>query len=103
MKQAPEFIQELEKFRFGEMTFRRNDTHERMTEHCRKHKVFYEYTHHIDRDESVFRRAANMTVLSKRLKPQGGSEQEKAEQARAEETAKRIREEAQRLDQEAAE
>ena len=85
------------------MTFRRNDTHERMAEHCKKHKVFYEYTHHIDRDESVFRRAANMTALGKRFKPQGGSEQEKAEQDKAEETAKRIREESQRLEQEAAE
>ena len=85
VKQAPEFIEELGKFHFGEMTFRRNDTHERMAEHCKKHKVFYEYTHHFDSDESVFRRAPNMTVLGKRFKPKGGkgSEQEKAEQDKA--------------------
>ena len=109
VKQAPEFIEELEKFHFGEMTFRRNDTHERMAEHCRKHKVFYEYTHHFDNDESVFRRAPNMTALNKRFKPKHsakggkGSEQEKAEQAKEEETARRIREEAQRLEEEATE
>ena len=104
VKQAPEFIEELAKFHFGEMIFRRNDTHGRMAEHCKKHKVFYEYTHHFDNDESVFSRAPNMTALSKRFKPKGGkgSEQEKAEQAKAKETAKRIREEAQRLEQEAA-
>ena len=62
-----------------------------MAEHCRKHKVFYEYTHHVDKDESVFRRAPNMTALGKRFKTKGGSEQEKAELAKAEETAKRIR------------
>ena len=100
VKQATEFTEELGKFHFGEMTFKRNDTHERMAEHCRKHKVFYEYTHHFDNDESVFRRAPNMTALNKRFKPKHstkggkGSEQEKAEQAQAEEIAKRIREEA---------
>ena len=109
MKQAAEFIEELGKFHFGEMTFRRNDTHGRMVEHCKKHKVFYEYTHHFDRDESVFRSAPNTTALSRRFKSKNptkggkGSEQDKAEQARAEEEAKRIREEAQRLEDEAAE
>ena len=61
VKQAPEFIEELGKFRFGEMTFRRNDSHGNVAEHCRKHKVTYEYSHHFDSDESVYRIAPNMT------------------------------------------
>ena len=50
-----------------------------------------------------------MTALSRRFKPKHptkggkGSEQDKAEQAKAEEVTKRIREEAQRLENEAAE
>src|SRR5882762_6224070 len=80
-----------------------------MDEHYKKHKVFYEYTHHFDRDESVFRSAPNMTALSRRFKRKHptkggkGSEQDKAKQAKAEEVTKRIREEAQRLENEAAE
>ena len=77
VKQAPEFIKELGKFHFGEMPFRRNDTHGRMAEHCKKHKVFYEYTHHFDRDESVFRSAPNMTALSRRFKPKHPTRVEK--------------------------
>ena len=50
-----------------------------------------------------------MTLLSRRFKPKNltkggkGSEQDKAEQAKAKEAVKRIREEAQRLEDEAAE
>ena len=54
VKQADEFVQELEKFHFGEMTYRRNDTHGKVAEHCKEHKVHFEYTHHFDREESVF-------------------------------------------------
>jgi len=69
VKQAAEFIEELGKFHFGEMPFRRNDTLGKVAEHCKKHKVFFEYTHHYDKDEFVFRRAPNMTALSRRFKP----------------------------------
>ena len=91
------------------MPFRRNDTHGKVAEHYKKHKVFFEYTHHYDKDGSIFRNAPNMTALSRRFKPKNptkggkGAEQAKAEQARAEEGAKRIREEAQRLENEATE
>ena len=109
VKQAAKFIEELGKFHFGEMTFRRNDTHSKVAEHCRKHKLYFEYSHHYDKDESVYRNAPNMAALRKRFKPKNptkggkGSEQDKAEQAKAEEAAKRIREEARRLEDEAAE
>ena len=97
------------KFHFGEMTFRRNDTHGRMAEHCKEHKVHFEYTHHFDKEESVFRSAPNLTALRRRFKPKNptkggkGAEQARAEQTRAEEEAKRRQEEAQKLEQEAAE
>ena len=69
VKQAAEFIEELGKFHFGEMPFRRNETHGKVAEHCKKHKVFFEYTHHYDKEESIFRNAPNMTALSRRFKP----------------------------------
>ena len=109
VKQAAEFIEELGKFHFGEMPFRRNDTHGRMAEHCKEHKVHFEYTHHFDKEESVFRSAPNLTALRRRFKPKNptkggkGAEQARAEQARAEEEAKRRQEEAQKLEQEATE
>ena len=109
VKQAAEFIKELGKFHFGEMPFWCNDTQGKVVDHCKNHKVFYEYTHHYDKDESIFRRAPNMTALSRRFKPKNptkggkGGEQAKAEQARTEEEAKKRQEEAQKLEQEAAE
>ena len=103
VKQAAEFIEELEKFHFGEMPFRRNDTHGKVDEHCKEHRVHFEYTHHFDREESIFRNAPNMTALKRRFKKKittiGGKGDE---QAKAEEEAKRRNEEAQRLEKEAA-
>ena len=104
VKQAPEFIEELGKFHFGDMTFRRNDTHGKVAEHCKKHKVTFEYSHHFDSDETVYRMDPNMTELRKRFKPKQSTKGEKeAEQAKAKEAAIRIREEAQRLEDEATE
>ena len=100
MKQAAEFVEELEKFHFGEMPYHRNDTRGKVIENCKEHKVHFEYTHHFDKEESVFRSARNLTALRRRFKPKittkggKGAEQAKAEQARAEEEAKRRQEEA---------
>ena len=86
VKQAAEFIEELEKFHFGEMPFQRNDTHEKVAEHCKEHKVHLEYTHHFDREESVFRNTTNMIALKRRFKKKittkggKGDDQEKAEE-----------------------
>ena len=86
VKQAAEFIGELEKFHFGEMPFRRNDTHEKVPEHCKENKVHFEYTQHFDKEESVFRSAPNMTMLMRRFKKKittkgwKGDDQEKAEE-----------------------
>ena len=104
VKQDVEFIEELQKFHFGEMPFRRNDTHEKVFEHCKEHKVHFENTHHFDREESVFRNAPNMTMLMRRFKKKITTKGGKGdEQEKAEEGAKRRNGEAQRLEKEAAE
>ena len=54
VKQAGEFVEELERFHFGEMPYHRNDSHGKVAEHCKENKVHFEYTHHFDREESVF-------------------------------------------------
>ena len=46
VKKADEFVEELEKFHFGEMPFHRNDSHSKVDEHCKENNVHFEYTHH---------------------------------------------------------
>ena len=86
------------------MPYHRNDSHGKVADHCKENKVHFEYTHHFDREESVFRNAPNMTALKRRfmkkITTKGGKGDE---QAKAEEEAKRRNEEAQRLAREAAE
>ena len=65
VKKADEFVEELERFHFGEMPFHRNDSRCKVAEHCKENNVHFEYTHHWDREESVFRSAANITSLRK--------------------------------------
>ena len=104
VKQAAEFIEELDKFHFGEMPYRRNDTRGKVIEHCKEHKVHFEYTHHFDKDESVFRNAPNMTKLMRRFKKKITTKGGKGDdQEKAEEEAKKRNEEAQRLEKEAVE
>ena len=77
------------------MPYRRNDTQGKVIEHFKEHKVHFEYTHHFDKDESVFRNAPNMTMLmrifKKKITTKGGKADE---QAKVEEEAKRRKEEA---------
>ena len=99
VKQADEFIEELENFHFGRMPFHGNDSKSNVAEHCKENKV-HEYTHHFDKEESVFRNAPNMTALRRRFKKKITTKGGKGdEQAKAEEEAKRRNEEAQRLAQ----
>ena len=103
MKKADEFVEELGKFHFGEINFHRNDSQNKVVEHCKEANVHFEYTHHWDREESVFRNAQNMIALRRSFKnkitTKGGNGDE---QAKAEEEAKRRNEEAQRLAREVA-
>ena len=90
VKKADEFVEELERFDFGQMPFHRNDTQGKVAEHCKEHNVHFEYTHHFDREESVFRSTLNMTALRRRFKKKITTKGGKGdEQAKAEEEAKR--------------
>ena len=46
VKKANEFMEELEKFHFGEMPFHRNDSRNKVAEHCKEANVHFEYTSH---------------------------------------------------------
>ena len=103
VKKVDEFVEELERFHFGEMPFHRNHSHNKVAEHYKEANVHFEYTHHWDREEFVFRSALNITALRKRFKKKistkGGKGQD--EQAKADEEARKRNEEAQMLGQEA--
>ena len=102
VKKADEFVEELERFHFGKMPYHRNDSQGKVAKHCKENNVHFEYTHHYDSEESVFRNAPNMTALRRRFRKKMTTKGGKGdEQTKAEEEAKRRKEEAQRLAQEA--
>ena len=86
------------------MPFHRNDSHGKVAEHCKENNVHFEYTHHSDREKSVFHSALNLIALRRRFKnniiTKGGKGAD--EQAKADEEARKRIEDAQRLAQEAA-
>ena len=57
LKKVDKFVEEMEKFHFGEMRFHRNDSQNKVAEHCKEANVHFEYTSHWDREESIFRSA----------------------------------------------
>ena len=68
VKKANEFVEELDRFHFGEMPFHRNDSQGKVVEHCKEKNVHFEYTNHWDREKSIFHNALNMTALRRRFK-----------------------------------
>ena len=68
VKQTAEFVQELEHFRFAEMNFHRNDSQNKLADHCKEASIHFQYTNFWDKDEETFRSAKNMTALKKRFK-----------------------------------
>ena len=104
VKKEDEFVEELGKFHFGEINFHRNDSWNKVEEHCREANVHFEYTIHWDKDESIFRSAENITALRRRFKKKittkGGKGQDEQKRAEEEEARKRD-EDARRLAQEA--
>ena len=68
VKLTADFVQELEHFHFGEMNFHRNDSQNKVVEHCKEANVHFEYTNHWDKDEEIFRNAENMTALKRIFK-----------------------------------
>ena len=65
VKQAANFVKELEYFRFGEMNFHRNDSHNKVADYCKESGINFEYTDFWDKDEERFRNAKNITALKK--------------------------------------
>ena len=95
VKQAAEFVKELEYFRFGEMNFHRNDSHNKVADYLKEAGIHFEYTNFWDKDEETFRNAKNITALKKRFKQKittmGGKDKtlEKAKKLEEEEAKKR--------------
>ena len=68
VKSALEFVKEMEIFHFGEIIFHRNDSQGKVAAHKATHKVNFEYTDYIDKEEQVFKNVYSMEALRKRLK-----------------------------------
>ena len=68
VKSAPEFVKELEYFKFGETSFHRNDSEDKVVNYCVVVGVHFEYVDYWDKDEEIFRNARNITALRKRFK-----------------------------------
>ena len=68
VKNASEFVKYLENFHFGEKSFHRNDSFDKVANHCASVGVHFEYSHHFDKYEERYGNANNMTVLSKCFK-----------------------------------
>ena len=102
VKSAADFVKELEYFHFGEISFHRNDSEDKVANYCVAAGVNFEYTNYWDKDEEIFRNAQNMTALRRRFKKKittvGGKgttvEQLKKQE---EETARKREEEALKL------
>ena len=104
VKQTAKFVQELEHFCFGETKFHRNESQNKVAEHCKEANVHFEYTKFQDKDEEIFRNVKNMTALKRIFKHKitsvggkGKTAQKKAE----EEESKKRQEDSRRLAQEA--
>ena len=68
VKNASEFVKDIENFHFGENNFHRNDCFDKVASHCVFIGVHFEYSHHFGRDEETYINSCNMTSLSKRFK-----------------------------------
>ena len=68
VKKVAEFVKELEYFRFGEMNFHRNDSHNKVADYCKEARIHFEYTDFWEKDEETFRNVKNITTLKKRFK-----------------------------------
>ena len=68
MKSASDFVKELEYFHFGEMSFHRNDSEDKVANYCAVAGVHFEYTNYWDKNEEIFRNSCNMTTLRKIFK-----------------------------------
>ena len=67
VKSALEFVKELEYFQFGEISFHRNDSEDKVANYCAAVGVHLEYANYWDKDEEVFWNACNITALKNRF------------------------------------
>ena len=65
VKNAPEFVKELEIFHFKEKIFHRNDSRGKVAAHRALLKVNFEYTDHVDKEEEVYINVCSMIDLNK--------------------------------------
>ena len=54
VKSAPEFVKELEYFHFGDLSFHRNDSEDKVANYCAATGVDFEYANYWDKDEEIF-------------------------------------------------
>ena len=54
VKNAFEFVKELEYFSFGEMNFHKNDSEGKVNDYCTEAGLHFEYTNFWDKDEESF-------------------------------------------------
>ena len=52
VKSAPDFFKELEIFHFGEVSFHGNDFQGKLAAHKAIHKVNYEYSDYVDKEDT---------------------------------------------------
>ena len=101
VKGAPEFVKELENFHFRENSFHQNDSQGKVAAHKAAHKVNFEYTDYVDKEEQVYMNVYSMAYLSKRLKGKtsgvkGSSKSNPKPNEQEEEAAKKAKEESAR-------
>ena len=54
LKSALQFVKELEYFHFGEISFHRNDSEDKVANYCAAVGVHFEYSNYWDKDEEIF-------------------------------------------------
>ena len=91
---APDFVKELENFHFREKSFHQNDSQGKVA----AHKVNFEYTDYVDKEEQVYKNVYSMASLSKSLKRKtsgvkGSSSSNPKSNEPEEEAAKKVKEE----------
>ena len=93
VKILPEFVKELEYFRFGEISFHRNDSENKVANYCAAAGVHFEYTNYWDKNEEIFLNACNMTALRRIFKQKITTVGEKGSSSKAAEHQKKQEEE----------
>ena len=67
VKNAPEFVKELESFHFGEKKFHRNDSQGKLAAYKATLKVNFEYADYMEKDEERYRNVYSLIDLNKQL------------------------------------